>query len=177
MGRPIKVLIVEDSEDDALLLISELKKGGYDPDFERVETREAMEKALSGKEWDIVISDYKMPHFEAPEALELLQSKGLDIPFIVVSGTVGEDIAVEMMKEGAHDYIMKGNLVRLCADVERETRDAGIRREHKKLTEDMEKRMHELEVFYEASVGREERIAELKNEVEELKKKLGERGS
>ena len=124
MGKPLRVLIVEDSEDDAIFLLHELRKGGYDVTFERVDTAPAMSEALDKQTWDIVIADYIMPHFSAPDALILLKAREIDLPFIVVSGKIGEDIAVATMKAGAHDYIMKNNLKRLVAAVERELRDA-----------------------------------------------------
>src|SRR5688500_14143257 len=114
MKIPLRVLVVEDSEFDARILINMLKKGGYDPVFERVETRPAMETALKNKTWDVILSDYNMPEFSAPDALKLLQETGLDLPFIIVSGGIGEDTAVAAMKAGAHDYLMKGNLARLA---------------------------------------------------------------
>ena len=126
---PLRVLIVEDSEDDALLILRELKHGGYEPDYERVETSETMKKALAGSHWDVVISDYLLPHFGAPEALALLHGSGDDVPFIVVSGKVREDVAVEMMKSGVHDYVMKDNLARLCGTIERGLEEAEERRE------------------------------------------------
>ena len=126
---PLRVLIVEDSEDDALLILRELKHGGYEPEYERVETSETMKKALAGSHWDVVISDYLLPHFGAPEALALLHGSGDDVPFIVVSGKVREDVAVEMMKSGAHDYVMKDNLARLCGTIERGLEEAEERRE------------------------------------------------
>src|SRR5215831_12891913 len=113
MNKPIRVLIVEDSEKDAALLIHELQSGGYDVAYERVETPTAMMAALSGPEWDVVISDYSMSKFNAPAALKLLQKSGLDLPFIIVSGNIGEDTAVEAVKAGAHDYVVKDNLYRL----------------------------------------------------------------
>jgi DNA-binding NtrC family response regulator len=94
MSQPIRVLIVEDSENDALLLVRELRRGGFDLKFKRVETAEAMAAALAQKTWDLVISDYSMPHFSGTAALELLKQCGLDLPFIIVSGTIGEDVAV-----------------------------------------------------------------------------------
>lgn len=127
MKIPLRVLIVEDSEFDARILINVLKKGGYDPVYERVETRAAMEAALKSKTWDVILSDYNMPEFSAPEALNLLQESGLDLPFIIVSGGIGEDTAVAAMKAGAHDYLMKGNLARLAPAVERELREAASR--------------------------------------------------
>lgn len=124
-------MIVEDSEDDALLLLLELRKGGYAPDFERVETREAMLEALGRREWDVVISDYVMPRFSGLGALSTLKESGLDLPFIIVSGNIGEDIAVEAMKAGAHDYLLKGKLARLAPALERELREAEVRKARK----------------------------------------------
>ena len=135
MSTPLRVLIVEDSEDDTLLLVRALRRGGYDPTFERVETPAAMTAALDQQTWDIVISDYALPHFSAPAALSLLQESGLDLPFIVLSGAIGEETAVEVMKVGAHDYIKKGNLARLIPAIERELRDAEVRRERQRAEE------------------------------------------
>ena len=119
---------MEDSENDALLLLRELKKGGYEPDYERVQTPEAMEKALAGSSWDLVVSDYRLPRFGAPEALALFRESDLEAPFVVVSGKVGEETAVEVMKAGANDFLTKDNLARLCATVERGLAEAEERR-------------------------------------------------
>ena len=135
MGTPLRVLIVEDSEDDAILLLRELRRGGCDPIFERVDTPAAMTDALDKRTWDIVIADYSMPHFSAPEALKLMQKSGLDLPFIIVSGKIGEDTAVAAMKAGVHDYIMKNNLTRLVPVIKRELREVEERREHKRADE------------------------------------------
>lgn len=135
MSKPLRVLFVEDLEDDALLLIRELRRGGYEPVFERVQTREEMQDALKGREWDIVISDYVMPRFNGLDALGVLGESGFDLPFIIVSGNIGEDIAVEAMKAGAHDYLIKGNLKRLVPAVERELREAEVRRARKRAEE------------------------------------------
>src|ERR671915_475607 len=124
MSVALKVLLVEDSEDDALLLVRMLRRGGYDPTWERVETAAAMEATLLGRSWDLVISDHSMPAFSSLAALELLRNKGfVDLPFIIVSGQIGEDAAVAAMKAGAHDYIMKDNLTRLNTAIERELRE------------------------------------------------------
>ena len=132
MGVALRVLFVEDSENDALLLLRTLRKGGYDPVWERVDTAEEMEAALDGRGWDLVISDHSMPAFSSSAALGLLRSKGLvDLPFIIVSGKIGEDAAVAAMKAGAHDYLMKDNLARLNTAIERELRDADVRRERR----------------------------------------------
>ncbi len=126
--------MVDDSEDDVILLMREIQKGGYDLVFERVDTQEAMKAALDTKTWDIVIADYVMPHFSGLAALSLLHQTGLDLPFIIVSGKMGEDKAVEVMKAGAHDYILKGNLSRLVPAIKRELQEAVVRQE-KKLAE------------------------------------------
>jgi diguanylate cyclase (GGDEF)-like protein/PAS domain S-box-containing protein len=134
-SRSLRVLIVEDSEDDALLIIRELKKGGYDPVYERVETEKAMSKVLREKPWDAILCDYKLPKFNAPSAIAVLKKTNIDIPIIIVSGTIGEDVAVECMRLGAQDYIMKGNLTRLCVAIERELAEVVSRAEHKRTDE------------------------------------------
>jgi len=128
MNIPINVLIVEDSEDDALLLVRELRRGGYDVTFEQVETAEALVDALDLRKWDLVISDYTMPHFRGTDALKLVRERDQDIPFIFASGTIGEDSAVAAMRNGANDYVLKGNLKRLLPAIERELREARMRR-------------------------------------------------
>ena len=128
----LRALIVEDSEDDAMLLVHELRRGGYDVTFERVDTSSAMEEALDRQPWDIVLSDYSMPSFSGLEALKILKKRDVDIPFVLISGMIGEETAVEAMKAGAHDYLMKGNLTRLIPAIGRELRDAETRRESKR---------------------------------------------
>ncbi len=127
MKSHLQVLIVEDVEDDLLLLLRELRRSDYTLDYVRVETADAMQAALDRQAWDIVIADYSLPSFSAPDALKLLQQRHLDLPFVIVSGTIGEEVAVAAMKAGAHDYIIKGNLTRLIPAVERELRDAAER--------------------------------------------------
>ncbi len=129
MGLPEKILIVDDSPDDAELVVQSLRHGGHELTFERVDTYDAMLAALQQKTWDLVIADYAMPRFDGISALRLLKTQKLDLPFILVSGTVGEEVAVQAMREGAHDYILKQNLARLPLAVERELRDAETRRE------------------------------------------------
>jgi len=135
MGTPLHVLIVEDSEDDTILVLRALRRGGYEPTFERVDTPEAMNAALEQQAWDIVLSDYAMPRFSMPAALAMVKEKGLDLPFIIVSGAIGEEAAVAAMRAGAHDYVMKGNLPRLVPAIERELREAEVRRERKQAEE------------------------------------------
>jgi PAS domain S-box-containing protein len=129
------VLIVEDSENDAALLEIELQRAGYDTNCQRVETAEAMTAALEEAPWDIIIADYVMPRFDGLAALALVKEKGLDLPFIVVSGHITDDTAVAAMKAGAHDYVMKDNLVRLGSAVERELREAEVRRDRRRSEE------------------------------------------
>jgi PleD family two-component response regulator len=109
-AQPLRVLIIEDSENDALLLEIELQRAGYEPTCERVETREAMSAALARQRFDLVIADYVMPRFNGLEALALVKANGLDLPFIIVSGHITDSTAVGAMKAGAHDYVMKDNL-------------------------------------------------------------------
>lgn len=147
MPGHIRVLVVEDSENDTLLLLSELKDRNYSPVYRRVETPHAMRQALAEHEWDVVISDYVLPQFSAPESLKVLQESKLDIPFIVVSGIYGEAAAVEMMKTGADDYIVKSNLSRLAPAIEREM-DAARSRQIKAKAEAA---MHHLAAIVESS--------------------------
>ena len=135
MPEPLSVLLVEDSENDARLLVRELERSGYAASWERVETAGSMRSALERRSWDLIIADYTMPKFSAPSALALLQDMDLDIPFIIVSGSVGEDVAVEAMRAGAHDYLSKGNLKRLFPAIQRELGQAGQRRARRKADE------------------------------------------
>ena len=131
MSKLLRVLMVEDSEDDAELLAIELERGGYQVFFQRVDTKEEMQKALGQHQpWDIVLADYSMPKFSALAALKILKEHSLDLPFVIVSGKIGEDTAVAAMKAGAHDYLVKGKLSRLIPAVERELREAELRKEY-----------------------------------------------
>jgi diguanylate cyclase (GGDEF)-like protein/PAS domain S-box-containing protein len=129
--QSLRVLIVEDSEDDALLLIREIKKGGYDPVYERVATAAAMKKAIQEKKWNIILCDYMMPGFNAPSSIYVLKEANVDIPLIVVSGTIGEETVIECMRFGAKDYIMKPNLSRLCPAISRALEEAEVKNKHK----------------------------------------------
>ncbi len=128
MTHSLRVLLIEDSDDDAELIRREIRRGGYNPHCERVADAAAMQRALDRQEWDLVISDYVMPGFSGVEALALFKAKNLDVPFLVVSGHIGEDRAVEMMRAGAHDYLMKGRLARLAPAITRELREAEVRK-------------------------------------------------
>jgi len=127
----LRALILEDSEFDARVMVQALRAGGYEVQSRRVETGEAMEFALRSQPWDIVLADYNMPAFNATQALRILQQEGHDIPFIIVSGGIGEDVAVAAMKAGAHDYVMKGSPARLLPAVDRELREAEMRRKRR----------------------------------------------
>jgi len=128
MDTLLRVLFVEDSENDVLLILRELHKGGYDPTYERVDAKDAMRTALANKAWDIILSDYNMPSFSASEALTMTKESGIDVPFVIVSGAIGEENAVQLMKEGAHDYVMKGNMQRLIPVIKRELQEAEERK-------------------------------------------------
>jgi len=132
MGTSLRVLIVEDSESDAALIIRELKHGGYDPSCERVDTPAAMENALNKQTWDLILSDYSMPQFNGMDALAQVKEREMDIPFIFVTGTAGEVCAVEAMKAGAQDYVLKNDLKRLLPVVEGHLRESSARRERQR---------------------------------------------
>jgi signal transduction histidine kinase len=136
MNQRLFVLIVEDSEPDTALLVRQLEFiGGYEVYHERVETADDMRQALQRRSWDVILSDYKMPQFSAPLALEVLKESGLDLPFIVISGSIGEEIAVAAMKAGSHDYVMKDRMARLVPAIERELREAKLRSSHREAEE------------------------------------------
>ncbi|HKC55006.1 MAG TPA: response regulator [Vicinamibacterales bacterium] len=137
MGRPLRALLVEDSPADAELLMHELEAAGFDLTCERVETADAMREALGRGGWDIVLSDYSLPTFSGPDALRIKQTMGSDIPFIIVSGTIGEETAVSALKAGAQDFLVKGRLARLVPAIDRELRDAAERREKRQLEEQL----------------------------------------
>jgi signal transduction histidine kinase len=137
MGQPLRVLIVEDDERDAALMLRELKRADYEVIHERVDTAQAMGAALDTKTWDVVLSDFNMPHFSAPAALALVKERDLDLPFIIISGTVGEEAAVASLRAGARDFLAKGALTRLIPAVERERREALARAERKRMREQL----------------------------------------
>src|SRR5687768_1814447 len=128
MATILRALIVEDSEYDTQTMLRELRRGGYEVEYERVETRSVMEQTLSERTWDLILCDYTLPRFSAGDALRTLQQSGLDLPFIIISGTIEEENAVDMLKAGAHDFIVKGRMARLLPAIERELKDAQTRR-------------------------------------------------
>lgn len=146
MLKPLQVLLVEDSEDDAALLIRTLRKGGFEPDWLRVENAREMIDALSGRPWEVILCDFKLPEFSGLDAIALLRQTRLDIPILLVSGSIGEEMAVECMRRGAHDYILKDNLSRLCPAIERELAEAQMRKnrhETEKALRENESRLRE----------------------------------
>ena len=151
MSEPINLLLVEDNENDAALLVRELRKAGFDVTVERVQTAKEMQISLSNHDWDAIISDYKLPSFSAPKALEILKKSGKDLPFIIVSGTIGEETAVEIMRSGAHDYLMKGNLNRLAEALRREVRDARGRDERRRARVALRESEQQLRLLFERS--------------------------
>jgi len=131
----LRTLIIEDSEEDALLLLLHLRQGGIEPDHERVDSPERLRAALAARRWDVVLSDYHLPRFDGLDALRLVREKDADLPFILISGTVGEEHAVEAMRRGANDYLIKGSLARLNSVVTREIREATQRRGRRRTEE------------------------------------------
>lgn len=148
MTKPLCVLVIEDSEDDTSLLIRELRRADYQPTFKRVESPEALSGALAAQIWDLVISDHTMPLLTGTDALEIVKKSGLDIPFLFYSGTLGEEAAVEAMKAGADDFIMKGNLGPLITAVGRVLDEAKTRQEHKKAQAQVEHQQEQIRVLH-----------------------------
>jgi signal transduction histidine kinase len=137
MGQKLRLLIVEDNERDAALLVRELQRGGYDLTFERVDTPDAMNAAIDRQSWDLVVSDYSMPCFGAQAALAVVKERAPELPFIIVSGAVGEEVAVDAMRAGAHDFMPKGKLTRLLPAIKRELKEAAGRAERKAIEQQL----------------------------------------
>ncbi len=169
MNQPLQVLLIEDSEDDAALLEHELRRAGYAPVCHRVETREETSAVLDRHFWDLIIADYHLPRFDGLTALALVKAKELDVPFIIVSGFISEEVAVAAMKAGAHDYLMKDRLTRLGAAVERELREAEVRRERRRAQEELRQAYDKLETRV------QERTADLKTANARLQAAIAER--
>ena len=147
MSQALRVLIVEDSDADSRLLLHELREGGYEPQARRVATVADLTAALAAQEWDVVISDYRLPQFDVLDALKLVQATGRDLPFILVSGAVGEEQAVAVMKAGAHDFLLKDRLAPLAPAVARTLGDAESRRHRRQAEEMLKASLHEKEVL------------------------------
>ena len=161
MVAPIRVLVVEDSEEDTMLLVNELREGCYAPSYERVETSEDMEAALSKQPWDVIIADHSMPNFDAIAALHVLRKSELELPFIILSGTIGEDVAVAAMKAGAHDYIMKGNWARIVPAVRRALAEAKLRQARKQAEQDLKNSYQRLARSLEGTIRSMALLAEI----------------
>ncbi len=151
MSKLLRILFVEDSENDAILLLRHITRNGYDVSYERVVDADTMSTMLESKTWDLVIADYSLPSFNGLAALALLKKKNLDIPFIIVSGTIGEEIAVQAMKAGAHDYVMKGNLARLVPAIQRELDEVLIRSERKQASKALKESENRYRRLFEGS--------------------------
>src|SRR4051812_30644093 len=167
--RSLRVLVVEDSEADSTLMMRALHRGGFEVTWERVDSAEQMENALAKAKWDLILADHSMPGFSAPEALALMHRRGLDLPFIIVSGYIDEETAVKAMRSGAHDYIMKDRLARLAPAVERELREAEVRRTMRESQQELERAREELELRV------EQRTADLKTTNLKLEKVIEDR--
>jgi signal transduction histidine kinase len=135
--KQLRVLIIEDNPDDAEFLVRELRRGGYTPIWKRVLTERELRESLSSATWDVILSDHSLPEFSAPEAFEVVREMNLDLPFIIISGTVGEEVAVAAMRTGVHDFLLKGHLKRLVAAIEREIREAAVRAEKRTIQEQL----------------------------------------
>lgn len=137
MSTSLRVLLVEDSNYDAILVVHQLRRGGYDPDYLVVDSAERMKAALANREWDVILCDYSLPQFDAFDALKVFKESGLDLPFIIVSGTIDQDTAVAAMKAGAHDYMLKDNLARLTPAIRRELEEAMTRHSRRQAEEEL----------------------------------------
>jgi signal transduction histidine kinase len=161
----LRVLLLEDDESDALLVLRALKQAGYEPTHRRVYTREDLLTALREVEWEVVISDYSMPSFDAPSALAIIREHAPELPFIIVSGTVGEAVTVQAIKAGAHDYLMKDRLARLGVSVERELREAEERKRIKAAQLTAREAMREKERAEAASSAKSSFLAHMSHEL------------
>lgn len=145
MKSKLRVLMIEDSHEDAVLIAHELGRPGYEITYERVDTERTLKQALARGDWDVVLCDYTMPKFSGAAALHIVRQMEEDLPFIYVSGTIGEDVAVEAMKSGVNDYVMKNNLKRLVPSVEHEIDQAEVRKKARITEEDRNRLIQELE--------------------------------
>lgn len=150
MSSAIRLLIVEDSDDDALLIANEMTNAGYEVSYQRIETREALEDALTVCDWDVILIDYKLPGFSGIEALETVRNAGMYCPCIIVSGVIDEETAVSAMRAGAQDYVLKGNLARLVPAIERELREAEVRKQREEARRALDEEHRRLEALLEA---------------------------
>jgi len=176
-NRKLRILILEDQNADADLMEYELRKGGIIFFSKRVQTKEDFLKELNTSMPDLILSDYKLPSFDGSSALAIARDHYSDVPFIFVSGTIGEELAIETLKGGATDYVLKERLTRLVPAASRALREAEERTARKKAEEQLQKRVKELEEFYDMAVGRELRMIELLEAIERLKEELKRYGN
>ncbi|MGA7194923.1 MAG: HD domain-containing phosphohydrolase [Anaerolineales bacterium] len=153
MAIPLQVLIVEDSEDDTQLILREIRRGGYDVKWERVQSRTAMKDALARQSWDVVISDHNLPQFNSLNALEILHESGQDLPFIIASGSIGEEAAINILTAGAHDFVVKDKMARLVPAIQRELKDAEVRRQRRQAEEVIHRDLAEFQMLYESGLA------------------------
>jgi len=172
MDKELRILILEDQNTDAELMERELRKGGISFSSKRVETKEDFLREIKAFIPDIILSDYKLPSFDGSSALAIAREHCPEIPFIFVSGTIGEELAIETLKDGATDYVLKERLTRLVPAASRALREAEERSARKQAEEQLKKRVKELEEFYDMAVNRELRMVELKEEIERLREEL-----
>jgi DNA-binding NtrC family response regulator len=149
MATPLRVLLIEDSEDDALLLLRELRRGGFEPTSRRVETPEALHAALDEAEWDVITCDWVMPKFSAPMALELLRGRRCELPVIIVSGEVGEEVAVSALRGGARDFVSKQKLTRLVPAITREIEEHADHQARRQAEAALRHAQDRLRIFFE----------------------------
>jgi DNA-binding NtrC family response regulator len=172
MNKELRILMLEDVAADAELVERELRKGGIVFNPKRVETKEDFQRELKDFAPDIILADFSLPSFGGLSALLIAKKEAPDIPFILVSGAVGDELAVKMLKEGATDYVLKSNLSRLVPSVTRALHEAEEHDKRKKAEEELKNRVKELEDFYNMAVLRELKMVELKKEIENLKEEL-----
>jgi DNA-binding NtrC family response regulator len=172
METPLKILHLEDNPNDAELVRETLAAGGVAVQMVNAATRAEFVNALEQGPYDLVLADYTLPSFDGLTALSLVREKFPHLPFIFVTGTMGEEKAVETLKRGATDYMLKHNLARLVPSITRALREAEEYKKREEAEAEVQKRIKELEDFYEMAVGRELRMMELKEEIKELKKEL-----
>jgi len=167
MDKPLRILVLEDQVTDAELLIREVKHAGFTPEWHRVETEAAYLAGLEDAP-DLILSDYSLPHFDGLRAVILLRERGLDTPFILISGTLGEEAAVEAMKLGVDDYLLKDRTARLGLAIEHLLKQKQLRNERNRAQDEIKDQLHELQRWHETMLDREGRILDLKREVNEL---------
>jgi len=173
MDRELRILMLEDVAADAEMAEHELRNGGITFQSKRVETKGPFIKELNDFSPDLILSDYTLPHFDGLSALTIAKAQYPDVPFILVSGAIGEELAIKLLKTGATDYVLKSNLKRLVPAVNRALREAKERVERKQADEALQQRIDELERFHRLTVERELRMIELKKEINALLKQSG----